>query len=100
MAYERRVREQKLRVEMMEARRENANYVAQVEAGRKLDYIEERQRKRTVKQGGRRREGGGDEGNGVEDKDGMAKTRHKVRQKRPLEEDGRATKAAILGSLV
>ena len=56
--------------------------------------------KRTVKQGGRRREGGGDEGNGVEDKDGMAKTRHKVRQKRPLEEDGRATKAAILGSLV
>jgi ESF2/ABP1 family protein len=100
VAYERRVREQKLRVEMMEARRENANYVAQVEAGRKLDYIEERQRKRTVKQGGRRREGGGDEGNGVEDKDGMAKTRHKVRQKRPLEEDGRATKAAILGSLV
>lgn len=100
VAYERRVREQKLRVEMMEARRENANYVAQVEAGRKLDYIEERQRKRTDKQGGRRREGGGDEGNGVEDKDGMAKTRHKVRQKRPLEEDGRATKAAILGSLV
>ena len=100
VAYERRIREQKLRVEMMEARRENANYVAQVEAGRKLDYIEERQRKRTVKQGGRRREGGGDEGNGVEDKDGMAKTRHKVRQKRPLEEDGRATKAAILGSLV
>jgi ESF2/ABP1 family protein len=100
VAYERRVREQKLRVEMMEARRENANYVAQVEAGRKLDYIEERQRKRTDKQGGRRREGDGDGGNGVEDKDGMAKTRRKVRQKRPLEEDGRATKAAILGSLV
>jgi ESF2/ABP1 family protein len=100
VAYERRVREQKLRVEMMEARRENANYVAQVEAGRKLDYIEERQRKRTDKQGGRRRGGDGDGGNGVEDKDGMAKTRRKVRQKRPLEEDGRATNAAILGSLV
>jgi ESF2/ABP1 family protein len=100
VAYERRVREQKLRVEMMEARRENANYVAKVEAGRKLDYIEERQRKRTDKQGGRRRGGDGDGGNGVEDKDGMAKTRRKVRQKRPLEEDGRATNAAILGSLV
>ena len=45
---------------MMEARRENANYFAQIEAGRKLDYIEERQRKRTDKQGGPRREGGGE----------------------------------------
>jgi len=46
VAYERRVREQKLRVEMMQARRENAAYTQLVEAGKKLDKIEERKRKR------------------------------------------------------
>ena len=51
VAYERRVREQKLRVEMMEVRRENASYVAQVEAGKRLDYIDERRRKRGEKEG-------------------------------------------------
>ena len=45
-AYERRVREQKLRVEMMQARRENASYTHLVETGKKLDKIEERKRKR------------------------------------------------------
>ncbi|KAL7432845.1 hypothetical protein ACHAXH_006108, partial [Discostella pseudostelligera] len=52
VAYERRVREQKLRVEMMEVRRENALYMAQVEAGKKLDHIEERRKKRKGKGGG------------------------------------------------
>jgi ESF2/ABP1 family protein len=46
VAYERRVREQKLRVEMMQARRENASYTQLVETGKKLDKIEERKRKR------------------------------------------------------
>lgn len=46
VAYERRVREQKLKVEMMQARRENAAYVEMVETGKKLDKIEERKRKR------------------------------------------------------
>jgi hypothetical protein len=46
VAYERRVREQKLRVEMMHARRENAAYVEMVETGKKLDKIEARKRKR------------------------------------------------------
>ena len=46
VAYERRVREQKLRVEMMQARRENAAYVQMVETGKKLDKIEARKRKR------------------------------------------------------
>ena len=46
VAYERRVREQKLRVEMMQARRENAAYAEMVETGKKLDKIEERKRKR------------------------------------------------------
>ncbi|EED92395.1 predicted protein, partial [Thalassiosira pseudonana CCMP1335] len=50
VAYERRVREQKLRVEMMEVRRENASYLAQVEAGKKLDYIDERRKKRKEKE--------------------------------------------------
>ena len=46
VAYERRVREQKLRVEMMQARRENASYTQLVETGKKLDKIEERAKKR------------------------------------------------------
>jgi ESF2/ABP1 family protein len=97
VAYERRVREQKLRVEMMEVRRENASYVGKVEAGRRLDHIEERRR--------RRMESGGVDGSGgriaADDEDGgVAKGGRKVRQKKPLEGDGRATKSAILGSLV
>lgn len=51
VAYERRVREQKLRVEMMQARRENASYTQLVETGKKLDKIEERKRKRLAKEG-------------------------------------------------
>lgn len=46
VAYERRVREQKLRVELMHARKENAEYVQLVETGKKLDKIEERRKKR------------------------------------------------------
>ncbi|KAL3940134.1 MAG: hypothetical protein SGARI_001110, partial [Bacillariaceae sp.] len=46
VAYERRVREQKLRVEMMQAKRENAAYAEMVEMGKKLDKIEERKRRR------------------------------------------------------
>ncbi|OEU20499.1 hypothetical protein FRACYDRAFT_223935 [Fragilariopsis cylindrus CCMP1102] len=46
VAYERRVREQKLRVGMMQARRENAAYVEMVETGKKLDQIEDRKRTR------------------------------------------------------
>jgi ESF2/ABP1 family protein len=107
VAYERRVREQKLRVEMMEVRRENASYVAKVEAGRRLDHIEERRRRRRIESGGVDGGGGGEgEGGGrrnVADGEdgGMAKGGgRKVRQKKPLEGDGRATKSAILGSLV
>ncbi|KAL9186193.1 hypothetical protein ACHAXT_005431 [Thalassiosira profunda] len=86
VAYERRVREQKLRVEMMEVRRENASYAAQVEAGRKLDYIEERRRKKGK--------------SSVAEEGGAEKKKRKVRQKKPFEGDGRVAKSAILGSLV
>jgi ESF2/ABP1 family protein len=51
VAYERRVREQRLRLETMQARRETAAYRELVEAGKKLDRIEERRK--------RRREAGG-----------------------------------------
>lgn len=78
VAYERRVREQKLRVEMMEVRRENASYIAQVEAGKKLDHIEERQRRRQDKQGG------GNKDAGQETK------RRKIKQKKPFEGDKKA----------
>ncbi len=65
VAYQRRVQEQKLRVEMIEVQWENALSVARVEAGRRLDHIKERRRKRT--------EGGSRGGNvAVEDK-GAAK---------------------------
>lgn len=89
VAYERRVREQKLRVEMMEIKKENALFVKELERGKALDYIEDRRRK---KQKSNRNE---------EDGDGEKKRKWKVRQKKPLEGGGeRSTKGAILGSLV
>mmetsp|Transcript_22961 Transcript_22961/g.39310 ORF Transcript_22961/g.39310 Transcript_22961/m.39310 type:complete len:292 (+) Transcript_22961:97-972(+) len=91
VAYERRVREQKLRVEMMEVRRENASYIAQVEAGKKMDYIEERRKKRQQKEG---------VASGAENDAGMAKKKRKIRQKKPFDGDRSSTKSAILGSLV
>ena len=90
VAYERRVREQKLRVEMMQARRENAAYVEMVETGKKLDKIEERKRKR------------GDEtlvSSSKNKSDGRDK-RHKHHQRRPVKEGTKATKSAILGGLL
>ena len=85
VAYERRVREQKLRVEMMEVKRENAAYVAQVEKGKRLDYIDERRKKR-----------GDDVG---DDKNhNNASKKRKIRQKKAFE--GSSSKSALLGSLV
>mmetsp|Transcript_18816 Transcript_18816/g.29146 ORF Transcript_18816/g.29146 Transcript_18816/m.29146 type:complete len:272 (+) Transcript_18816:65-880(+) len=49
VAYERRVREQKLRVEMMQAKRENAAYAKLVEAGEAFDHIQARRSKRNGK---------------------------------------------------
>jgi len=79
VAYERRVREQKLRIEMMEVRRENAAYIAQVEAGKKLDHIEERLRKRQDKQGGSSAAGNKDAA--------QEKKRRKIKQKKPFQGD-------------
>ena len=82
VAYERRVREQKLRIEMMHARRENAAYVQMVETGKKLDKIEERKRKR------------GEKG-GLE----VAKKR-KHRQSKPIDGSRKSAKSAVLHSVL
>ena len=86
VAYERRVREQKLRVEMMEVKRENAAYVAQVEKGKRLDYIDERRKKR------------GDDKDGDDNDNNNASKKRKIRQKKAFE--GSSSKSALLGSLV
>jgi ESF2/ABP1 family protein len=89
VAYERRVREQKLRVEMMQARRQNAAYVQMVETGQKLDKIEDRKRKRGE---------AGDVAVGSKDK---TQRRHKHHQMKPLRDGAdKATKRALLGGLV
>lgn len=92
VAYERRVREQKLRVEMMQARRENANYVELVETGKKLDKIEERKRKRMKKEMT-------SEETDKEKND--PKKKPKKRQTQPLDEKSDSTaKKALLQTLV
>lgn len=72
VAYERRVREQRLRVEMMQAKREHAAYAHLVEAGQVLDRIQERRARR------------GDNVTSVEDK----KRKRFVRQTLPVDDDG------------
>jgi ESF2/ABP1 family protein len=46
VAYERRVREQKLRLETLQARKETASYKQLVEAGQKIDYIQQRKERK------------------------------------------------------
>ena len=72
---------------MMEVRRENAAFVAEVEAGKRLDYIEERRKRK-----GKTNEDGEEVGK---------KKKRKVKQKKPMDGGGKiATNGAILGSLV
>jgi ESF2/ABP1 family protein len=92
VAYERRVREQKLRVEMMQAKRENASYTQLVETGKKLDQIENRKRKRLAKEG----VVAGDSNVAT----GEHQTRRPPRQTKVLEEGKQSTKRAILSALV
>mmetsp|Transcript_8548 Transcript_8548/g.12538 ORF Transcript_8548/g.12538 Transcript_8548/m.12538 type:complete len:334 (+) Transcript_8548:146-1147(+) len=88
VAYERRVREQKLRIEMMSAKRENAAYASLVEAGKKLDRIEERRKKKNKR--------------GIDEADGPDTKKRKFRQTKPV--DGKdtsgAAKRAVLNALV
>lgn len=85
VAYERRVREQKLRVEMMQARKENAAYTQLVETGKKLDKIAERKRKR----------GEADSVAGERNH-----SRKQPRQTQPVDAADKSAKRALLNSLV
>ena len=85
VAYERRVREQKLRLETMQARKETAAYKQMVETGKKLDKIEERKRKRAEREG----------------KTEIKKKPKPAYQVAPVEDGGnKSGKSAILGALV
>jgi len=89
VAYERRIREQKMRIELMQARRENAAYAEKVERGMVLDRIEERRRKRG-------KSGAAADGNGRQ-----GRKERKFRQTSALEESASGpAKKAVLGSLV
>jgi len=84
VAYERRIREQKMRIEMMQARRENAAYAEKVEQGMVLDRIEERRKKK---------------GKSVDRPKGRKD--RKLRQTSTVEEGASGpAKKAVLGSLV
>lgn len=85
VAYERRVREQKLKISMMEAKKENQMFTSLVESSKVLDKINERREKR-----------GKDEENGDKER-----PKRKFRQTAPVTDNNdRSSKAAILSSLV
>jgi ESF2/ABP1 family protein len=85
VAYERRVREQKLRMETMQARRETTAYKHAVETGKKIDKIAERKRKR---------------GETLSD-NADDKARRRPYQHRPVDDGAvKPGKRALLGSLV
>jgi ESF2/ABP1 family protein len=112
VAYERRVREQKLRLETMQARRETAAYKHLVETGQKLDKIQERKERRAqrVNQGQGSAGGGGAAaaaaaGGGHRD-DATQRQGHERRKRpqlRPMDDDGTgqtSSRRPLLGSLV
>lgn len=92
VAYERRVREQRLKIEMMKAKKENQAYSTLVEAGKTMDRIEARRRKREAREG--------------PDKSDSARTSgikkaRKFRQNKPDDDrSDKAANAAVLKSLV
>lgn len=90
VAYERRVREQKLRLETLQARKETAAYKQLVETGQKLDKIAERRRKRAEKEG--------------QDQDAAVdplKKKRKTKQLRPLHDGAeKSASKAVIGSLL
>lgn len=92
VAYERRMREQKLRIEMVHARRENQAYSNLVEAGKVMDRIENRRKKRKVNSSSAT----ASESNG----DAARKTR-KFKQTKPVSDNSdKRAKKSVLGSLV
>lgn len=91
VAYERRVREQKLRIEMIHARRENQAYSDLVEAGKVMDRIEERRKKRKAKNDAGGTTAVDDDGHRI----------RKFKQSKPVEDQSDLpAKKAVLGALV
>lgn len=84
-AYERRVREQKLRVEMMQAKKENALFAQLVEKRKELEGMEARKRQK------RQREAGDAAGAGGEG--GERRVVRRFRQHAPLAGEGGGAKA-------
>jgi ESF2/ABP1 family protein len=101
VAYERRVREQRLRLETMQARRDTVAYKQLVETGKKLDKIEERKRRREEKQGNG---ASGGERNHYDDDDDKNKTaKYQPKQVSQIDADSSqrgASKKPLLGSLL
>jgi ESF2/ABP1 family protein len=108
VAYERRVREQKLRLETMQARRDTVAYKQLVETGKKLDKIEARKRRREEREGTAGGGGGdGDGGRGVNhddsDRDKNTKAKYQPKQVSQIDADSfqrGASKKPLLGSLL
>jgi len=97
VAFERRVREQKLRIEMVHARRENQAYSNLVEAGKVMDRIDKRRNKRKANEGGN--ESSQPKKNKA-DNDDDRRTR-KFKQTKPVKDKSdKSAKKAVLGSLV
>jgi len=81
VSYERRVKEHKLKIEMMQVKKENAAYKNLVERGQLMDRIEARKKRKKS------------------DAEGYAQ-KFKFRQNKPMEDSEPSTKAAVLGSLL
>lgn len=96
VAYERRMREQKLRLEMVHAKKENQAYSSLVEAGKVMDRIEMKRQKKRIRDES-------DEANGSQKKakaDDHKVTR-KFKQNKPFDDKGdRSAQKAVLKSLV
>jgi len=101
VAYERRVREQKLKIEMVHARKENQAYSNLVEAGKTMDRIDDRRKKRKAKE---EAEGKVDQSGAKKkkpDDDDTTRRARKFKQTMPVQDKSdRSAKKAVLGSLV
>lgn len=92
VAYERRVKEHKLKIEMMQVKKENASYRNLVERGQTMDRIEARR----ARNNNNTKEGGDNKGN-----DGKHDKRFKFRQNVPMSDTKEKTaKSAVLSSLM
>mmetsp|Transcript_1972 Transcript_1972/g.2672 ORF Transcript_1972/g.2672 Transcript_1972/m.2672 type:complete len:271 (+) Transcript_1972:99-911(+) len=98
VAYERRVREQKLKIEMMQARKENQAYSSLVEAGKTMDRIEARRTKRNAKDSIHADDQSNKKKQKI-DENGKRATR-KFKQTQSVGKDDKAAKLAVLGSLI